>query len=321
MNKGMLSLSKFQSISVNSSFIIEAIEYIIVTLITRMNLGNNMMPRNTWYTCTTPLFPPGVYIRPRVVPNVRIPVPEIDIIAPDANRVSGDEAPRARIKPAEAVVVELESGFPAATGEGVGVAVERRIAFLTIVGRGGIGVLKERSAVVGVANALDDFSIRGALQRNNRVLIIGQKVEMLGRSPASGEVVTAHLQAVVQVRGAEDILGENLGIGARCRLGVRAALLNDPTAVVEVADQLTGLDVAAGNAPTKGVVPVFPLLRYSPTGNGGAGAGELIPVVVGEEGLQCPCSGAIEGNGTIQTRLVPVSIVGEGVAPIIYRIN
>ncbi len=41
---------------------------------------------------------------------------------------------------------------------------------------------------------------------------------------------------------------------------------------------------------------------------------ELIPVVVGENRLQCPRGGAVEGDGTIQTRLVPVGIVGEGVA-------
>ncbi len=98
---------------------------------------------------------------------------------------------------------------------------------------------------------------------------------MLGRSPAAGEVVTTHLQAVVQVRGAEDILGEEFGIGVRSRLGVCAALLDDPTAVVEVADQFSGLDVAAGDAPTQGVVPVFPLMRYRPTGKGRAGAGKL----------------------------------------------
>ena len=92
------------------------------------------------YVCACRVCPTG-----RIVANIRESIPEILLIAPDAEGIAGDEASGRRIEVTRAVVIEARFGIAAAAGE------EGRVADGTIGQRRAGAVEERRQAVISVA--------------------------------------------------------------------------------------------------------------------------------------------------------------------------
>lgn len=183
--------------------------------------------------------PQWIRKRPRIIPDIRIRIPQVCRVAPVADGVGGDEAADEGVHVAEAVVVEAGLAVVVAGLEEVGVAQGR------LAGWAAPGRVVDRGRAVGVVNVTLHDSPGGRGQGDDvtpRVL----EVEVGRRGRARARVVGGHGDHAVRGLAAEQVAPEEL-VGA-------VPLLDYVPPGVDIADGVASGGL--GDPAPKGVVGV-----------------------------------------------------------------